>query len=290
MNDTALRNAPPRLIWHLGYPKCASTTLQEMFAASSQLNYLSFRTESTAPNAFQSHPDTKRFLRLLTRENSAGDEKQRLWTSHIQPALSDDLPNVISDETFLMGDRSAEDFAREICDFYPLSEFLIVKRDRAQLVLSMFQMMDFVARRQDAALDLEAWFTEQELRFPVGFFGALRIGALLEALLARTPATRIHLLDLASLFVEDGASHQRLLAILGDASESDLSRAIQTPRGTADSRGAKLFFRRMMGPVPRLTVSLTPANRSDRGPPWAVHPRPIASAHRHDAGPTCGAL
>ena len=147
-----------RWLVHIGYPKSASSTLQQgILSRHEDINYMSGEAVSTrfgndAIEAF-------RFYKAIRGDISCDMTTMRkIWEKFYVPNADPSRLNIISTEYFIWNQRSPVDVARDLREIVGDADILMVVRDQASLLKSLYNMSPFFEndpRRK--YLDFSTW-------------------------------------------------------------------------------------------------------------------------------------
>lgn len=151
------------IVWHIGYPKCASTSLQQsLFYPSENLNFFSSHVPPSRVKDTSSYSHKKMFDRLLGDEHFDCSQAMSLWNDIVLPSLDDTKCNVISEEKILLHPSSTKRKLEFIKAVSPEAKVIIFYRPPDVLLRSMYDMLPFnffEDRRREHLSDLE-WMSK----------------------------------------------------------------------------------------------------------------------------------
>lgn len=156
---------PKQTIFHIGYPKAASTTLQyNLFAEHPEINYLSFKTPKEKQNDFHTKKAKSFFydLRVKNTIEYSFSNINQLFEENIKPFLDDKRINVFSDEGYLLphlGDIGLT--ASRLKAIFGDLKIIIVIREQISLIESLYNMRPSnplgINDSKNAFYSLEEW-------------------------------------------------------------------------------------------------------------------------------------
>lgn len=236
-----------RFLIHPGYPKCASTALQaNVFAAHPDMQYLSY---GSAPGTIlRDDPANLEFHSLLQGHPRIDPDRVRaIWQQSFVPALDPQRLNVISEEKFLDPFRPLAEVAAELRAVVGPAKVLIVLRDQADILRSLYDMKPWV--RSDPArryVPFSVWLNavvddpEDRMNRALRFRTVHGIYADLFGAEAVTMVTLSRLL-------KDAATQAELCARLGIDAPAFAELLARPAVNSAEDHGYKKLSRRVLG-------------------------------------------
>lgn len=246
----------PRVAFHIGYPKCASTTLQRaLFLEHSEINSIG------KPR----HLETPEIDRLITAirfrdgfQQSADPETRLLFDG----LMDRDRLNVLSVEDFSVGpfwktgvhktaDRSS--IARTLHGLAPDAAIIVVMREQSAILKSIYAQLA-------ASVKMPAFATWVDLQFDTlghgSILDALRYKDLLDGYADLFGRSRIIEMDFTEIATDQSAAFKRLTNALGVAPVATARSARHNPRRS----GLETMLRRLWkkSAVLQATANLAP--------------------------------
>lgn len=240
---------PHRFLIHPGYPKCGSTSLQaNVFAQHPGLKYLS--NHSAPGDAFRDAPETEEFHRLLrTRPKDSLPGIEVLWQEHIRPAADPARLNVISDETFLNNEASAEEIAGALRHLLGPARVLIVVREQVDILRSMYDMYPWLKDDPDRRfLHFPQWLEQTLESAASNTASALRFVQMVGMYRDLFGSEAVTVIAFDRLFRDRTAQVALCARLAIDAGAFSTLIALKAANTSAD-HGTKKLVRRVLGPV-----------------------------------------
>lgn len=133
---------------HIGYPKAASTTLQNnLFYRHPNINYLSNNLRE-GQTKFRSDPQTWEFYLNITSKNELEYsicDNLTLYHQAIQPYIKSNLVNVFSEEN-LIDPRYGDNWLRayRLKQVFPTAKIIVILRNQIEIIRSTYEMYPFI--------------------------------------------------------------------------------------------------------------------------------------------------
>ena len=179
-----LRN---KTVFHIGFPKSASTTLQKkLFDKHAQINFMGiYPTGNIGQDAGKNNIDTlylkngslKKFHCCLT--DLEGIEyyfsKVESYYSEVELLMSTDKINIFSNERFtsvLFTHKDRAEKARRIKCFFPDAKIIIVLRNQLDIIKSQYRDHPFDPRNLYAnrkSVSIDEWINRDFLNYDISF-------------------------------------------------------------------------------------------------------------------------
>jgi len=240
-----------RVLFHTGFPKCGSTTLQHrLFAAHRRINYLS----GNVPLGRSISVDER--LRSLPARLWSTDEAEvsrafEAWSALVAPRLVADRVNVFSEEALLVAGAEPAVVLARIARLARNAEVLLIVRPQHEIVRSLYDMYpvtDVDERSSGRAVPIEDYVSSVlEAGAPFSaerFMFARRV----EEARAAVGADNVHVMSFHDVFRtgEGAARLARLLEIDGGAVRAAVS---APPVNDFTMHAVRRRMRRLLGPV-----------------------------------------
>lgn len=240
-----------RVIFHVGYMKTGSTTLQlNLFNAVDSIEYLS--GNAGGKTDLQRDERSRLFVEYLSnKEHGSAGKAVDLWHSFIAPSISPTKLNVISEEDLIVDSDSPRELFDRIYSLRPSADILIVVRKQEDVVRSIYDMYPTtsVDRSGYRAVPVDSYldwaFGEKS-----GRFSRLKYGETIQAALDVFPRERVHVFSFGQLFKNEQCDLGRLASVLS-LQEDEVRAAIngKPARNEFQIHMARRKMRRLLGPI-----------------------------------------
>lgn len=239
----------PPILFHLGLPKCGSTTLQEsVFGNAAGVNLWS---GNNIEGSFQRNEELGDFLvDELCREQTSLLILKNRW-AQIKAKRDVSAGHIVISEEMISSVGHYARVSERLSILEPNAEVLIILRPRAALLRSLYDMrpLDFWAGNK-RFVKFDLWLENiLNLEVPGNFVHVLEYGAMIKAFSDHLGRERVHVFTLEELSNVEGRVAKFFgtrLEISRDVLDQLMSRK---PKNHAELHLAKKALRRLMGPV-----------------------------------------
>jgi len=234
-------------LFHIGYPKSASSTLQQaVLARHEDVNYLSGRPlkerlGEEAKSAFD--------LYARLRGRLPGDREALLstWRRCYLPLADRDRVNVLSTEYLIQNRRPVREVAEDLHALAPDADILIVVRDQAELLRSLYDMNPFYENDPKRAfMPFDRWLGRMLEEAETNFASRLRYAEVAQTYADVFGAKKVHVVGFGKLTGEPAALAPFCMAV--DLDPDRFAALLEGAHlGGASRHGYRKLTRRMLG-------------------------------------------
>lgn len=248
MSQTAPATQP--IIFHLGYPKAGSTSLQtNLFLNSMYFNnvlHQGYRhdTRSLVPRAH-----TEELTLALKSESPDADARfSALWQKAVSPTLGTETVAVASDENLLFGDAPPETVLGRIQSVAPDAQILLVLRSQADILRSLYDMSPVLAGRCASGMSFPNW-VEWLLAGNTNFAERLNYSPVLEGVISYFGKSSLIAVNFSDLFRLESAEMTRISRAMNLPAHVLADCLAQSAANDFQVHSAKRAVQRLLGPV-----------------------------------------
>ena len=234
-----------RIVFHVGYPKCGSTTLQRnLFLEYSSLNFI-----SPLDPALRSEPQAQELIDVLMGRVAVDPGRlEGLWSSFAAPRLAADKVNVFSEENFLVESSHPREALQRMHSVAPDAHLLFITRRHQDLLRSLYDMYPFVDDgRNKSFATMAQWFDFYRER-PTSIVNQIRFADAVEAALDLFPPDRVVHFQFEELF-RDVDLQRDFAELLGIPLSTVMDAFAKPVQNTAAQHAGKKLTRRLAGPL-----------------------------------------
>lgn len=133
------------MVWHIGFPKCGSTSLQHnLFARSSNINLLSTEwPRDLAPRSILTDTRFISFFEEIRSEQFDVNKCEAIWRDYLFNLLDEEKVNVISDEHILNSSKHFYEKILFLKSITPDASVFVVYREPHDILRSMYDYLPF---------------------------------------------------------------------------------------------------------------------------------------------------
>ena len=230
------------VIWHIGYPKCASTSLQQnLFFESGKVNYISCHVPEKKRNSFQRNPRTHHFFAHFQAVEPDFKTIIDIWENHLVFQLSKDKINVVSHELILNNTKNLCAKLDLIRMLTPSARVLVVFRKPHEILRSYYDYVPYniFEGKNRELLSFDVWLDKCKNRGDKFIWSAIRFENIFPEIIKRFPDSL--LIDLPSLSSEDSCAREFI-----GVDEGEWEKFIHAPRQNTSMPGLKRLSRRLL--------------------------------------------
>ncbi|MEE4208312.1 MAG: hypothetical protein V2I43_03480 [Parvularcula sp.] len=243
LDGTTPRTDMARTIWHIGYPKCASTSLQRnFFAISPSLNYVSVHVPNGQENDFSRDPRSDAFFRSLQSVVFDSTRSDALWDDHVRHAISSQGVTVISHELILNSSRTLNEKIDFIRSRGRDPVIFILYREPHEIIRSYYDYIPYDAFGGDSrtVLDIKTWINKCRSAGDRFIWEALRFERIFPGIEEKLPGSMI-------ISLSEARRNRSLLASFFGVPRVEIDNFFAAPpENAASSSGLKKFSRRLL--------------------------------------------
>ena len=233
-----------RVLFHVGFPKTGSTSIQRnLFQVSPSILDLSGEpAEATREKTFVEY--------ALGRNDGDVDRATSIWHERIAPLLDTNQTVIISSEDFAVRCSAPEALFQWLATLAPAAEIIAIVRDQVGLIRSLYDMFPTIS--EDRASCKTVPFSEYldwALGENAGWFDRLKYSQTLTPAVASFGRERVHIFSYSSLFGQGRTDVPRFAEALGVTTDEIHAAIDAPPENQFELHAVRRMMRTFMGPV-----------------------------------------
>ena len=238
----------PKLVIHLGYPKCGSTSIQRnLLIGNPEVNLLAIIRPPRPANALQRSLTTIDFYNAIHSVHDGFDAAAltRTWHDHFQSWVRDDQLNVLTSEMFTVNRVPVLEVAQRLGSLFSQARIFVVLRQQGDVLRSLYDMYPY-APGTTQYVPFDTWLDTALTDQHKSIAGSLKYYSVVRAYQQRFGSEQTGVFLFEELF-RDEATMLRVAQFLGTDPVQTKARLQRKAENVASEHAFGALGRRILG-------------------------------------------